>query len=89
MSFEQGNEGVAAVCDPFQLDLSGLIDGELDEAAASRAMLHLESCADCRSFFDETRRCVRLHRDMADPDRLAADHFLIIGDAARRVLSTD
>lgn len=26
---------------------------------------------------------------LADPDRLASDHFLIIGDAARRVLSTD
>lgn len=87
MSSESWNEGVAAVCDHFQLDLSSLLDGELDEAAASRAMLHLESCDDCRTFFDETRLCLRLHRDMADPDRLVARVVTLTGgdiaDAAR------
>ena len=87
MSSESWNEGVAAVCDHFQLDLSSLLDGELDEAAASRAMLHLESCDDCRAFFDETRLCLRLHRDMADPDRLVARVVTLTGgdiaDAAR------
>jgi tetratricopeptide (TPR) repeat protein len=35
-------------------------------------MLHLETCDPCREFFDDTRRCVRLHRDVADPERLLA-----------------
>lgn len=63
---------VADVCELFQLDLSCLVDGELDELAAARAMVHLETCDVCREFFDDTRRCVRLHRDVSDPDRLFA-----------------
>ena len=81
MSAEWWNEGVAEVCEHFQLDLSCLVDGELDEAAASRAMLHLENCDDCREFFDETRRCVRMHRDMADPTRLLAQVATLTGTA--------
>jgi tetratricopeptide (TPR) repeat protein len=87
MNPESWNEGVAEVCDHFQMDLSSLVDGELDEAAASRAMLHLEACEACREFFDETRHCLRLHRDMADPDRLVARVVTLTGgdiaDAAR------
>ncbi len=63
---------VAEICESFQLDLSCLVDGELDEKAAARAMLHLENCAECRCFFEDTRQCVQLHLDMADPDRLLA-----------------
>lgn len=87
MNLESWNEGVAGVCDHFQVDISSLVDGELDEAAASRAMLHLEACGECREFFDETRQCLRLHRDMADPDRLVARVVTLTGgdiaDAAR------
>jgi len=72
MSSPWWNEGVAEVCEHFQFDLSCLVDGELDEAAAERAMLHLENCDECREFFEEARRCVRLHRDVADPQRLLA-----------------
>jgi tetratricopeptide (TPR) repeat protein len=63
---------VAEVCESFQLDLSCLVDGELDDKAAARAMVHLENCDDCRGFFEDTRQCVQLHLDMADPDRLMA-----------------
>lgn len=69
---EWWNEGLADVCTPFQVDLSCLVDGELDESAAARAMLHLEECDHCRHFFDDTRECLRLHLDAADPDRLIA-----------------
>lgn len=62
----------ADVCEAFQLDLSCLVDGELDERAAGGALLHLESCETCRAFFDDTRRCLRLHLDATDPDRLVA-----------------
>lgn len=65
-------EGLDEVCANFQVDLSCLIDAELDEAAAGRAMVHMEACACCRSFFDDTRTHVALHRDIADPERLFA-----------------
>jgi tetratricopeptide (TPR) repeat protein len=72
MATEWQTDGSADVCELFQLDLSCLIDGELDESAAARAMLHLETCEACRGFFDDTRQCLRLHRDVADPSRLLA-----------------
>ena len=56
------NEGVADVCTNFQVDLSCLVDGELDEAAAGRVMVHLEECDVCRDFFEDTLDCLRLHR---------------------------
>ncbi|MCB9916448.1 MAG: tetratricopeptide repeat protein [Planctomycetes bacterium] len=63
----------------FQLDLSCLIDGELDEARSARAMLHIEACELCRSFFDDLRQQVRLHRDATDPDRLFARVAMLTG----------
>ena len=65
-------DGPSDICSNFQLDLSCLIDNELDEPAAGRAMVHLEACACCRAFFEDTRAQVKLHRDVADPDRLFA-----------------
>jgi hypothetical protein len=56
----------------FQLDLSCLLDGELDEARAARAMLHIEECPACREFLKDLRLQVRLHREATDPDRLFA-----------------
>lgn len=72
-------EDMADLCSHFQMDLSCMVDGELDEAAAGRAMLHLESCDDCRRFFDDTRQCMRMHLDMADPDRLMARMATLTG----------
>jgi tetratricopeptide (TPR) repeat protein len=65
-------EGLDEVCSNFQVDLSCLIDAELDEHAAGRAMVHMEACECCRQFFDDTRTHVALHRDVADPERLFA-----------------
>jgi tetratricopeptide (TPR) repeat protein len=72
MATEWSTGDTAEVCELFQLDLSCLVDGELDERAAARALVHLESCEMCREFFDDTRRCLRMHRDVADPQRLLA-----------------
>lgn len=66
------NEGLDEVCQNFQMDLSCLLDAELDESAAGRAMVHMEACECCRTFFEDTRTHVKLHRDMSDPDRLFA-----------------
>lgn len=72
MSFDNWKGGLAELCGHFQFDLSCLVDGELDEAAAGRAMLHIEECHLCSDFFDDTRKHARLHRDVSDPDRLFA-----------------
>lgn len=72
MSLEGWTEDLQDVCAHFQVDLSSLVDGELDEDAAGRALVHLETCDSCREFFDDTRRCVQLNRDMSNPDRLMA-----------------
>jgi len=56
----------------LQADLSCLVDGELDEPAAARAMVALEESPECQEFFDDLRRFARLHRDMSDPERFEA-----------------
>lgn len=64
--------GLTAAELELQANLSCLVDGELDEAAAARVMLQMEESPECRAFFEDARRYVRLHRDMADPERLEA-----------------
>ena len=61
----------------FLQDLSCMFDGELDELAAGRAMLHIEECDSCRSFFEDLRNQVRAHRDMQSPDELFAHVALL------------
>ncbi|MDP6539789.1 MAG: hypothetical protein QF903_07095 [Planctomycetota bacterium] len=63
----------------FQLDLSCMLDGELDEARAGRVMLHIEGCGRCRDFLEDLRTQVRMHQDMADPDRLFARVAMLTG----------
>ena len=70
--FDDGGGFATDLCGAFQLDLSCLVDGELEDVASARAMLHLEECTPCRKFFEDTRQCVRLHKDVTDPDRLLA-----------------
>jgi len=90
MSFQNWTEGVTEVCSAFQADLSCLVDGELDQGASARAMLHLESCPCCRDFVEDTRRQVQLHRDMADPDRLLARVAMLTGsDLAAEAVEID
>lgn len=67
------------VCSTFQVDLSALVDGEIDESAAGRAMVHMEACTCCRGFFEDVRGQVRLHKDMAAPDRLFARIAMLTG----------
>ncbi len=79
MTLHEWKDGLADICSAFQLDLSCLVDGEIDEAAGARAMLHLEECACCRDFLDDTRHHARLHQDMADPSRLFARVAMLTG----------
>ena len=77
------SEETTDLCYEFQMDLSCLVDGELEERVAGRAMLHLEQCSGCSEFFEATREQVRLHRDMADPDRLFARIAMLTGSELR------
>jgi tetratricopeptide (TPR) repeat protein len=67
------------VCIQFELDLSCLVDGELDDVAAAHAIAHLEECAVCREFFDDARLQVKAHRELADPDGLIARYQALVG----------
>ena len=71
--------GVAEICASFQVDLSCLVDGELDERAATRAVAHLETCEGCSEFFEDTRLQLELHRDMAEPTQLAERYAVLLG----------
>lgn len=73
-------EGAPEVCQNFQVDLSCLVDGELDERTAGRAVMHMEACGSCRGFFEDTRAQLKLHRDMSDPDRLFARIAILTGE---------
>ena len=82
MSAEAWNDGLTAVCEGFQMDLSCLLDHELDSDAAGRAVIHMEACSACREFFEDTRSQMRLHKDIADPDRLFARLAMLTGSSS-------
>lgn len=57
-------------CLPFQIDLSSMVDEEIDERSVSRTLVHLETCSGCREFLQSVRGGVVVHRQLADPARL-------------------
>jgi tetratricopeptide (TPR) repeat protein len=79
MKPEIWSEGLDEVCSNFQLDISCLLDNELDQGAAGRAMVHMEACSCCRAFFEDTRLQVQMNRDLADPSRLFARIAMLTG----------
>jgi len=81
-------DDLTEVCVQFQLDLSCLVDGELDEVAAGRAIGHLEGCSVCREFFEDTRDQVRAHRDLGDPEAIAARYSTLLGAQIDRDIET-
>jgi tetratricopeptide (TPR) repeat protein len=91
-----GNQGQDP-CLPIQVDLSAMLDGELDPAGVRRVTMHSDACASCKSFFDGIRKQVGLHRrmaaSMASPDELARDEVAsdsgARGDAADAVAEAE
>lgn len=77
--FADWAEGLTTAQIELQQDLSCLVDGELDEAAAARVMVQLEDSAECRSYFEDIQRFARLHKDVADPDRILARIAMLTG----------
>ena len=79
-SFHDWSDGLSTAEEQLlQENLSCLVDGELDEVAAANVMVQLEDSAECRAFFEDARRFVRLHKDMADPERLEARLAMMTG----------
>ncbi|MCB9885523.1 MAG: zf-HC2 domain-containing protein [Planctomycetes bacterium] len=60
-SADRGNDP----CLQIQVDLSAMLDGELDPASVRRVMVHSDVCAGCRSFLRGIRDQVRMHRSLA------------------------
>ncbi|HEX6812991.1 MAG TPA: tetratricopeptide repeat protein [Planctomycetota bacterium] len=58
---ESGNDP----CLQIQVDLSAMLDGELDAPSVRRVMVHSDVCPSCREFLDGIRNQVRLHRKIA------------------------
>lgn len=79
MNYDQWIEDPADLCGHFQQDLSCLVDGELEEAAGARAMVHIEECGKCRDFLSDIRLQARMHKDVADPSRLFARISMLTG----------
>ena len=60
MPKEPGNDP----CLQIQVDLSAMLDGELDPASVRRVMVHSDVCASCQQFLTGIRDQVRLHREL-------------------------
>lgn len=82
MNWEDGSEGLSPEQEKLQVHLSCLVDGELDEVAAAHVMVEAEDSPECQAFLEDARRFVRLHKDMADPDRLEARLAMMTGALA-------
>jgi hypothetical protein len=52
-------------CLQIQVDLSAMLDGELDPSGVRRVMVHSDVCGSCRAFLEGIRSQVRLHRRLA------------------------
>jgi tetratricopeptide (TPR) repeat protein len=52
-------------CLQIQVDLSAMLDGELDPAGVRRVMVHSDLCGSCREFLEGIRAQVRMHKTLA------------------------
>ena len=52
-------------CLQIQVDLSAMLDGELDPAGVRRVMVHSDLCGSCREFLEGIRAQVRVHKKLA------------------------
>ena len=65
-------------CNAVQVDISAMLDGELDEARVRRVLVHIEVCPQCHGFLQRLRGQLELHRsaweqseDLAELQQLA------------------
>jgi tetratricopeptide (TPR) repeat protein len=60
-----GAEPQGEPCLPIQIDLSAMLDGELDPASVRRVMVHSDVCPACKAFLRGIRVQLRAHRDLS------------------------
>jgi tetratricopeptide (TPR) repeat protein len=70
-------------CWQIQVDLSAMLDGELDPAGVRRVTVHSDACPGCRSFLDGVRAQVRVHRKLASVLAAEGDESAAVGGEAR------
>jgi tetratricopeptide (TPR) repeat protein len=76
-------------CLQIQVDLSAMLDGELDPASVRRVMVHSDVCGSCRSFLDGIRTQVRLHRTLAAVQQEAGEQEAGVGAAGGSAVKSD
>jgi tetratricopeptide (TPR) repeat protein len=74
---ERGNDP----CLQIQVDLSAMLDGELEAASVRRVMVHSDVCASCRGFLESVRSQVRAHRELHDAGAMPGQ--AVVGGAGR------
>jgi anti-sigma factor RsiW len=62
----------SASCHALKEQLSGFIDGELDDAVCAEIQRHLDSCEDCRIMVDTLKKTVVLYRE-SPPEAVPPD----------------
>lgn len=78
-------------CGQIQVDLSAMLDGELDPSSVRRVVVHSDACRSCREFLDGIRAQARSHRALhtvltgADDDRVAVPATVAGGTAIRSI----
>lgn len=60
-------------CLQIQVDLSAMLDGELDAPSVRRVMVHSDICTSCRAFLEGVRVQVRMHQQLHDESQLAGN----------------
>ncbi|GAB4147410.1 MAG: hypothetical protein Fur0037_15580 [Planctomycetota bacterium] len=73
-------------CLQIQVDLSAMLDGELDAASVRRVMVHSDVCGSCREFLESIRTQARAHRSLADTGLIGGGPARNSADALRRQL---
>jgi tetratricopeptide (TPR) repeat protein len=68
-------------CTQIQVDLSAMLDGELDAGSVRRVMVHSDACPSCRRFLDGIRMQARSHRQLCAALAAGADELVEIGAA--------
>ena len=78
--FHDWSEGLTEGQMALQYQLSCLADGELSDSAAAQALVQIENDEECFAFFEDVKRCARLHRDVMDPERISARFAMLAGE---------
>lgn len=59
-------------CLQIQIDLSAMLDGELDAPSVRRVMVHSDVCNSCRGFLKGIRTQARAHRELSSHELIGA-----------------